>query len=53
VNRPTQYPAVLIECAFMIIPEQEAMLKTDDFRKKVAKGVVKGIEKFLKGFDDD
>ncbi len=53
VNRPTQYPAVLIETAFMIIPEQEAMLKTKKFRKKVAKGIVKGIEKFLKEYEHD
>jgi len=53
VNRPTQYPAVLIECTFMIIPEQEALLKTDKFRKKIAKAIVQGIEDFLKRFDDD
>ena len=50
VNRPTQYPAVLIECAFMIIPEQEEMLKTDRFRKRIANAITKGIEKFLKDF---
>lgn len=53
VNRPTQYPAVLVECAFMIIPEQEAMLKTKDFQKKCAKAITNGIEKFLKEFKDD
>jgi N-acetylmuramoyl-L-alanine amidase len=53
VNRPTQYPAVLIECAFMLIPEQEAMLKTDAFRKRVADAVTRGIENFLKDFDRD
>jgi len=52
VNRPTQFPAVLVECAFMIIPDQEAMLKTDDFRKKAAGAVVRGIETFLKEFND-
>ena len=51
VNRPTQYPAVLIESAFMIIPEQEALLKTDKFRNQVAKGIVKGIENFLKEYE--
>ena len=51
VNRPTQYPAVLVECAFQIIPEHEAMLKTDDFRKRVARAIVTGIEKFLKGYN--
>ncbi|MFQ5498066.1 MAG: N-acetylmuramoyl-L-alanine amidase [Candidatus Zixiibacteriota bacterium] len=51
VNRPTQYPAVLIECAFMIIPEQEALLKTDRFRDRVARAIGKGIENFLKEYD--
>jgi len=51
VNRPTQYPAVLLECAFMILPEQEALLKTEKFRKKTAKSIRKGIEKFLKEYD--
>lgn len=51
VNRPTQYPAVLVECAFMIIPEHEAMLKTERYRKKVAEAIRKGIEKFLKDYD--
>lgn len=51
VNRPTQYPAVLVECAFMIIPEQEALLKTDKFQKDVAKAITKGIENFLKRYE--
>jgi len=50
VNRPTQYPAVLVECTFMIIPEQEAMLKTDKFRKKLAKAITRGIKSFLKEY---
>ena len=53
VNRPTQYPAILVECAFMILPEQEALLKTEKFQKKIAKGIRKGIEKFLEDFEDD
>jgi N-acetylmuramoyl-L-alanine amidase len=52
VNRPTQYPAVLVECAFMMIPQQEAMLKTDKFRKKVAKAILKGISNFLKEYNN-
>ncbi len=51
VNRPTQYPAVLVECAFMMIPQQEAMLKTDKFRKKLAKAITKGIKNFLKEYN--
>jgi N-acetylmuramoyl-L-alanine amidase len=42
VNRPTQYPAILVECAFMMIPEQEAMLKTKRFHKKVPQESIKG-----------
>ncbi len=53
VLRPTQYPAVLLECAFMMIPEQEAMIKTEKFQKKVAKAITKGIEKFLKRYDHE
>ncbi|MEW6050946.1 MAG: N-acetylmuramoyl-L-alanine amidase [Candidatus Zixiibacteriota bacterium] len=50
VNRPTQYPAILVECAFIILPEQEALLKTDKYRRAVARGITDGIEAFLKGY---
>ncbi len=53
VDRPTQYPAVLCECAFMILPEQEAMIKTDKFRNKVAEAITKGIEEFLKDYEHE
>jgi N-acetylmuramoyl-L-alanine amidase len=49
VNRPTQYPAILIESAFMMIPEQEAMLKSSKFQKKISKAVVTGIKDWLRG----
>ena len=49
VNRPTQYPAILVECAFMMIPEQEAMLKTESFRKMISRAIIEGIEDFLRG----
>ncbi len=51
VNRPTQYPAVLVECAFIILPEQEAMLKSKKYHKKFATAIRKGIEKFLKEYE--
>jgi N-acetylmuramoyl-L-alanine amidase len=53
VNRPTQYPAVLVECAFMMIPEQEALLKTEKFQKKIARAVTRGIESFLREYESD
>jgi len=52
VIRPTQYPAVLIECAFMMIPEQEAMLRSKKYQKRFAKAIRIGIEKFLKEYED-
>ncbi len=47
VIRPTHYPSVLVECAFIILPEQEEMLLDDDFIERTAKGIVKGIEDFV------
>ncbi|MBN4076496.1 N-acetylmuramoyl-L-alanine amidase [Gemmatimonas aurantiaca] len=51
VIRPTSRPSVLVECGFMIVPEQEAWLKTDDYTKRVAKAIARGVEKFFKEFD--
>mgnify|MGYP002408284495 CR=1 FL=1 len=53
VSRPTQYPAILVECAFMMIPEHEALLKGDDYPQKVAKAICNGIEKFFKNYAKD
>ncbi len=49
VIRPTQYPAILVECAFMMIPEQEAKLKTRKFQKKIADAIVQGIKNYIGG----
>jgi N-acetylmuramoyl-L-alanine amidase len=48
LTRPTSMPAVLVECAFMMIPEQEALLKTDKFQRKCAKAILNGIEDYLR-----
>jgi N-acetylmuramoyl-L-alanine amidase len=53
VVRPTQYPAVLVECAFIILPEQEAMLKSDTFKRDIAKSITNGIENFLKEYNHE
>lgn len=45
--RPTEMPAVLIECAFMIHPEEEALLRKDQFLSKTAAGIAAGLENFL------
>ncbi len=51
VIRPTQYPAVLVECAFMLIPEQEADLKTGRFQSVIAHAITEGIKEFLEQYD--
>jgi N-acetylmuramoyl-L-alanine amidase len=50
VLRPTERPSVLIECGFMILPEQEAWLKTKSYRRRVAHAIAQGIEEFLKNY---
>ena len=49
LTRVSDCPAVLVECAFMMIPEQEAKLKTDKFQRKCASAIYKGICDYLKG----
>lgn len=46
VIRPTQYPAILVECAFMIIPEDEAALKQPDFQQQIADAITMGVLNF-------
>ncbi len=48
LTRIENCPAVLIECAFMMIPEQEAKLKSSDFRHTIAKAIADGIGDFVK-----
>jgi N-acetylmuramoyl-L-alanine amidase len=47
--RPTWMPAVLAEGAFMMIPEQEAALRTPEFQEAYARGVVEGLERYFAG----
>ncbi len=36
-----------MECAFISNKEEEALLKTKDFRAKIAKNIFTGLKKFL------
>lgn len=47
LTRPTQLLAVLVECAFIMYPQQEMMLRDDKFKQKVVEGIYKGIKKFM------
>jgi N-acetylmuramoyl-L-alanine amidase len=53
LTRPSQMLAVLVECAFMMIPEQEAMLRTNEFQMKCAESIYQGVCDFLRGRDDN
>lgn len=46
--RPTWMPAALTEGAFMMMPEQEALLASPEGQWRYARGVVEGIEAFLR-----
>jgi N-acetylmuramoyl-L-alanine amidase len=46
--RPTWMPAVLTEGAFLMIPEQENALRTPAFQDRYARGVMRGIEAWLR-----
>jgi N-acetylmuramoyl-L-alanine amidase len=46
--RPTWMPAVLCEGAFIIMPDQEAALRTPEFQRAYALGLAEGIEAFFR-----
>jgi N-acetylmuramoyl-L-alanine amidase len=48
VVRGTWYPAVLCEGAFIILPDQEAALRTPEFQERYARGVADGIESYFR-----
>lgn len=45
--RATWMPAVLCEGAFIIMPDQEAALRTPEFQDAYARGVVQGLERYF------
>ena len=48
VVRQTWMPAVLCEGAFLMIPEQEAALRTPEFQERYARGVADGLEAYFR-----
>ena len=45
--RPTEFPAVLVEAAYLIYPPEEQLLKSDEFVRKLAKGLARGIREYF------
>jgi N-acetylmuramoyl-L-alanine amidase len=48
VARPTWYPAVLTEGAFVIMPEQEAAMRNPVYQRRFAEGIVAGLEIYFR-----
>ncbi|MFQ5707346.1 MAG: N-acetylmuramoyl-L-alanine amidase [bacterium] len=46
--RPPQMPAVLIEPAFIMHPEEEMLIGSVEYQEKAAEAIIRGIEDFLK-----
>jgi N-acetylmuramoyl-L-alanine amidase len=49
VARFTWAPAILCEGAFVIMPDQEAALRTEEFQKRYAMGILDGLEEYFRG----
>ena len=46
--KKAQVPAALIECGFLSNPDEEKLLLTESYRKKMAQSIAKGINTYLK-----
>lgn len=45
--RPTWMPSVLCEGAFLMMPEQEHAVTTEEFQERYARGVADGLERYF------
>lgn len=48
VIRGTWMPSILVEGAFIIMPDQEAALQTPEYQMKYAQGIVDGLENYFR-----
>jgi N-acetylmuramoyl-L-alanine amidase len=46
--RPTWMPAILTEGAFIIMPDQEAALRSDEYQQRYARAIVAGLESYFR-----
>jgi N-acetylmuramoyl-L-alanine amidase len=46
--RPTEFPAVLVEVAYMMYPDEEMLLRDEKFLERVAKGLSAGIRDYFR-----
>ena len=52
VVRPTWFPSVLCEGAFIMLPDQEAALRTPEFQERYARGVADGLERYFRALNE-
>jgi N-acetylmuramoyl-L-alanine amidase len=45
--RGTEFPSILVEPAFIIVPREEALLREAAFQEKIASAIAAGIKEFL------
>ncbi|HUQ45484.1 MAG TPA: N-acetylmuramoyl-L-alanine amidase [Gemmatimonadaceae bacterium] len=48
VIRPSWFPAILTEGAFMMLPDQENAMKTAEYQDAYARSIVEGLEQFFR-----
>ena len=48
VARQSAMPAILVENAYMILPDQEALLNDESFRDELAQALVEGLKTFMR-----
>ncbi|HEX2716775.1 MAG TPA: N-acetylmuramoyl-L-alanine amidase [Gemmatimonadaceae bacterium] len=53
LTRPTWMPSILCEGAFLMMPDQEAALRTPEFQEAYARGIVDGLEAWFRSLADD
>jgi len=46
--RPTWMPSILCEGAFLMLPDQEAALRTPEFQERYARGIADGLERYFR-----
>ncbi|MGH7662719.1 MAG: N-acetylmuramoyl-L-alanine amidase family protein [Gemmatimonadaceae bacterium] len=53
LGRPTWMPAVLTEGLFIMMPEQEAAMRSAEGREAYARAIVEGLENYFRSLGDD